>query len=81
MPSGNEGITAALRRPLSRGTVVTAVLLDSLSFGGGASAAGTARNLIASGINVYVVRKGMELARVLDSRFLPAHAHYLGDKF
>jgi hypothetical protein len=49
--------------------IVTVVLLDALSFGGEASAESTAHNLIANGLYVYVMRRGSEITRALDSRF------------
>ena len=67
-PSAN--IQSPLRRMANRNTVVTAVLLDAASFGGKTNAAETARGLIASGIHAYIVRRGAEIVRALDSRYL-----------
>jgi len=75
-PSGN--IQVPLRRVVNRSTVVTAVLLDAVSFGGKINAAETARSLIASGMHVYIVRRGAEIVRALDSRFILSPLPYLG---
>jgi len=75
-PSGN--IQAALRRLAGRSTVVTAVLLDAATFGGDVSAAETSRGLVASGMYVYTVRRGAELGRALDSRFILSPLPYTG---
>jgi uncharacterized protein (DUF58 family) len=72
--SDNRGITTALRRVVGRGAIVMVILLDSLSFGGKTNAAATAHALISSGVTVYVVRCGMDIARALDSRINAAHA-------
>ncbi len=68
MPSLNRGIAAPMRHVINRNVKVTAILLDSFSFGGGISPANNARDLSASGFNVYTVRQGMELTRALDGR-------------
>lgn len=67
-----------LRRLLNRSSAVTAILLDAVSFGGKIAAAETARALTAAHVNVYVVRKGMELSRALDVRHLASAAQYTG---
>jgi uncharacterized protein (DUF58 family) len=59
-----------LRRIVKRGTTVTAILLDAISFGGQISAAETARGLVASGVHAYIVRRGANISRALDSRFV-----------
>ena len=78
-PSSN--IQAALRRLASRSNVVTAVLLDAATFGGEANAADTARSLTAVGMYVYVVTRGAELGRALDSRFILSPLPYAGMRF
>jgi uncharacterized protein (DUF58 family) len=75
-PSSN--IQVPLRRLVNRSTVVTAVLLDAATFGGEANTADTARGLVASGMYVYVVRRGAELGRALDSRFILSPLPYTG---
>jgi uncharacterized protein (DUF58 family) len=67
-PSAN--IQGALRRMAFRNTVVTAILIDAASFGGEADAAKTAHTLIAMGMHAYIVRRGTEIVRALDSRYL-----------
>jgi uncharacterized protein (DUF58 family) len=59
-----------LGRLAQRGTTVTTILLDAVSFGGKKAAVDTARSLIAGGIHVYIVRRGVDIARALDNRFL-----------
>ena len=77
-PSGN--IQNALRRMVHRGTVVTAVLLDAASFGGTVNAGETARSLISAGIHAYIIRRGDEIVRALDSRYLLSPVSYTGTK-
>jgi uncharacterized protein (DUF58 family) len=78
--SDNRGIVAPLRRTVNRGTIVTVILLDAISFGGKTGAVDTARSLIANGITAYIVRRGVEISRALDSRFLSSPMQYAGDK-
>ena len=78
--SDNRGIATPLRRIVNRGSIVTAILLDSLSFGGRTSAANSARRLISNGIHVYAIRQGVEIARALDSRLTSSSTQYIGDK-
>jgi uncharacterized protein (DUF58 family) len=66
--AGSHETGASLRRLLARGVQVTAILLDAASFGGTASATDTARTLSGSGINAYIVRRGIEISRALDIR-------------
>lgn len=75
-PSGN--IQVPLRRVANRSTVVNAILLDAFSFGGKVNAAETARNLITSGIHVYLVRRGAEIVRALDTRYILSPLPYAG---
>jgi uncharacterized protein (DUF58 family) len=75
-PSAN--IQMPLRHMANRNTLVTAVLLDAVSFGGKVSAADTARGLIASGIHAYIVWRGAEIPRALDSRYLLSPMSYTG---
>jgi uncharacterized protein (DUF58 family) len=75
MPSSNENIIAPLRQAVGRGIIVTAIILDSLSFGGGIAAEDTARKLAAGGLQVYVMARGAAIASALDSR-LPSLRGY-----
>jgi uncharacterized protein (DUF58 family) len=67
-PSAN--IQATLRRMAFRNTVVTAILLDAASFGGKIKASDTAHRLITMGMHAYIVRRGANVVRALDSRYL-----------
>lgn len=67
-PSAN--IQGTLRRMAFRNTVVTAVLIDASSFGGKIKAGDTAHSLIAMGMHAYIVRRGTNVVRALDSRYL-----------
>jgi uncharacterized protein (DUF58 family) len=79
MPSVNPPIAAPMRHVINRGAIVTAILLDSFSCGGGTSPANTARSLISSGFHVYTVRQGVNIAWALDSRLLSSGMQYIGD--
>ena len=70
----------ALRRIVKRGTTVTAILLDAISFGGKISAAETARGLVTSGVHAYIVRRGANISRALDSRFVSSPMQDTGVK-
>jgi hypothetical protein len=59
--------------------MVIVILLDSISFGGTVSGASTAKSLISSGAQVYLVRCGKDLARALDSRVLSSPMTYVGE--
>jgi uncharacterized protein (DUF58 family) len=74
-PSTSEGITASLRPVISRGATVIAMLLDAPSFGSAVSSFKTASALTTMGAQVYVVRRGLELKRAIDSHALSAQIH------
>lgn len=78
--SDNQRIATPLRHAVDRGVIVIAILLDSLSFGGRTGAANIARSLISSGQHVYVIRRGLEIARALDSRLISSRLQYIGDR-
>jgi uncharacterized protein (DUF58 family) len=69
-----------LRRIVKRGTTVTAILLDAISFGGKISAAETARGLASSSVHAYIVRRGANISRALDSRFISSPLQDTGVK-
>jgi uncharacterized protein (DUF58 family) len=71
--SDNREIIVPLRRAMDKGAIVMVILLDSFSFGGDNSIAGTARSLLSNGITVYIVRRGVDIVRALDSRVHAAH--------
>jgi hypothetical protein len=60
---------------VNRGIIMTAVLLDSLSFGGEIGAETTARSLIACGLQVYVMGRGSKITSALDSRLPYLHGY------
>jgi uncharacterized protein (DUF58 family) len=68
MLSNNHDMIAPLRQAISRGVIVVAVLLDSSSFGAETGAENTARALISNGVHVYIMKRGAEVTRALDSR-------------
>ncbi len=68
MPSGSQNVIAPLRRLKNRSLIVTVVLFDASSFGGEAGAEDSVRSLIANGMHVYIMRRGAEITRALDSR-------------
>lgn len=80
MPSVNPGIATVMRPVISRHVRVTAILLDSFSFGGGTSPTNDAHSLSSSGFSVHTIRRGMEFARALDSRTPPSRIQYVGGK-
>ncbi|MFC1958666.1 DUF58 domain-containing protein [Chloroflexota bacterium] len=78
-PSASERVTASRRLVKSGGTPVVAILLESGSFGGTVNTANVSSSLISSGLQVYVIRHGEELARALGSRALIPRMRYIGD--
>lgn len=66
--SATEPAVESMMRLGRAGVAVVGVLVDSASFGGQLSASHAADRLNASGVPAYIVRKGDNLARVLDSR-------------
>ncbi len=67
-PSGKEQIIDTVRQLKNRGNSAVVVFLDSTSFGGTINPMTTARSLNSIGVPAYIVRKGDDLARALDSR-------------
>jgi len=78
-PSTNDQMAATIRYLKNRGSMVIVILFDSISFGGTVSTASTAQTLISNGAQVYLVRRGQDLARALDSRVLSSSTRYIGD--
>ncbi len=75
-PSGE--MAASLVHMKSRGVTAVAILLDEASFGGTANPQGIAHHLTSSGIPVYVVKQGADLATTLDSRsIVPADLRFI----
>ena len=67
-PFFEEDLIQNIHTLRNKGCLVVVILLDSASFGGRSGNLRMARNLSAAGAQVYIVRKGDEVARVLDSR-------------
>lgn len=80
-PSRDSEIGPLMRRVVKLGTVVTAILLDSRSFGGEIEAGPLVPRLNINGIHAYVVKRGMEIARALDNRLLATPASVFGEQF
>ena len=78
-PSTNDQIAEMIRYLENRGNMVVVILLYSISFGGTVSAASTAKTLISSGAQVYLVGRGQDPARALDSRVLSSSIAYVGN--
>jgi uncharacterized protein (DUF58 family) len=76
-PAVTGGLVDALRQLRNRVDSVVTILLDAESFGGDAGATAAARNLSTTGVQVYLVRQGDELARALDHRVSILHARYV----
>ena len=66
--SASDELAASLLHMSSRGAAVAVILLDATSFGGMLNPEGIARYLTSSGVPVYVVGRGDNLATALDSR-------------
>ncbi len=76
--SASDEMVASLLRINSRGTAAVAILVDTASFGGTVSGQHAADRLASSGIAVYVVKRGDDLAAALDSRGTVATGRGLG---
>jgi len=76
-PSITGRLAEATRQLRNRVDSIVVVLLDPASFGGETSMANAARNLSSTGVQVYVVRQGDELARALDNRASLLHATFI----
>jgi uncharacterized protein (DUF58 family) len=64
----NDDLVESLIRIRRRGLKVTAILLDSLSFGGQFSADQSAKSLRSVDIPTHIVKKGADLGETLNSR-------------
>ncbi len=76
-PSGSERVTAAIQQLKNHGHLTVAVLLEPTSFGGATNSLNTIHSLSASGVQVYTVSKGDELARALDNRISSPRTRYI----
>lgn len=72
-PSWNERIISPMLQLKAQQGVVTAVLLDPQSFGSERSHGHTSHSLALNGVQVYVVRRGDNLAVGLDTRNLSSN--------
>jgi hypothetical protein len=72
--SASDEMAASLLRLNRRGVDATVILLDAGSFGGTVNPLSVAGPLTSSGIPVYIVKRGDDLAIALDSQgFTPAN--------
>jgi uncharacterized protein (DUF58 family) len=76
-PRSTEPVLNSLRMLRTYGHAVTGVFVDSASFGGVLDPAHMAHALGAMGAQVYVVRKGDNLGKALDSRSSLWYSRYL----
>ncbi len=72
-----DPIAATARHLKNHGHMAIVILLDPISFAGEISAVSTAKRLISSGAQVYLIRHGQELAGALDSRVPPLSMKYI----
>jgi uncharacterized protein (DUF58 family) len=66
--SASDDLAASLLHLNGRGATIVAILLDAASFGGTVNSRGIIECLMSSSISVYVVRRGDDLSKALDSR-------------
>lgn len=78
-PSPTGQLVDVIRKLRNRVSSVVVVLLDAASFGGDTDATEMVHSLSAMGVQVYVVRRGDELARVLSDRFPLLPVCYIED--
>jgi uncharacterized protein (DUF58 family) len=76
-PSASGELYDACRQLRNRVDSVVTILIDPASFGADTSAMSISRNLSATGVQVYVVQRGDEMARALDHRTSLLHARYV----
>ena len=67
-PSIEEDLIMNVHALRNRGCLVVMILLDSAGFGGKTVNLKTARDLSLAGAQVYIIKKGDDIARILDSR-------------
>lgn len=73
-PSVTGHLLDVIRQLRSRVDAVAVVLLDAASFGGAVTTVDQAHNLNLLGVKVFIVRRGDDLARVLNERLSLARA-------
>jgi uncharacterized protein (DUF58 family) len=79
-PSADDRITEVARYLEKRDTMVIVILLDSASFGKPVSTASMPKRLISSGVSIYYVKSGQNLARALDSRTSSSSLRFAGER-
>jgi hypothetical protein len=72
-PAWNERLAAMFSQVKTQQGVAVAILLDPHSFENAGTRSSLPRSLILNEIQTYVIRKGDNLATVLDSRNLAVH--------
>ncbi|UCD09666.1 MAG: DUF58 domain-containing protein [Dehalococcoidales bacterium] len=75
-PYIEEDLLLHVRTLRARGCLVVTIILDSASFGGRSSNLKIARDLSAGGVQVYIVKKDDDIARILDSRHVSSPLMY-----
>jgi uncharacterized protein (DUF58 family) len=75
-PSIEEDLITNVHTLRNRGCLVVVILLDSASFGGRTLNLKTARDLSLAGSQVYIIKKGDDIARILDSRHVSSPLMY-----
>jgi uncharacterized protein (DUF58 family) len=75
--SGNSKMSTALPYLKRNGATAIVILLDASSFGTATGNIATAGNIMSSGFQVYVVRRGDELPTALDSHALMPYMRYV----
>ena len=68
--AANERMAAFLRQARKRGALVIVISLDAASFGGTVRGINATSSLVSGGFQVYLIKKGDELPKALDSRTL-----------
>ena len=76
-PAATGQLLDTVQRLKNRAGSIIVVLLDAVSFGGSTSATNTARSLSLAGIQVYIVRQGDDLTRVLDDKLSRLRVRYI----
>jgi uncharacterized protein (DUF58 family) len=76
-PSASMQLVDDVRFLRNRVESVVAILLDAASFGGDEHLTNTVRELSATGVQLYIVRQGDELAKALDNRVSQSQARYI----
>jgi uncharacterized protein (DUF58 family) len=76
-PEADEAVIEALRKMKNYGYTVVVVFIDALSFGGRLSPEYAVHSLGSAGIQAYIIRKGDNLARALDTSVALWYSRYV----